>query len=81
MLDKYRIDELYDAVVVRPLVGISREGLWKIVDVKIIDMLVNLVGIAAKGFSYAFRFLQTGYVQAYAFVILLGIAVILFRAF
>jgi len=81
VFDKYRVDELYDAIIVRPLVGISREGLWKIVDVKIIDMLVNLVGIAAKGFSYGFRFLQTGYVQAYAFVILLGIAVILFRAF
>jgi NADH-quinone oxidoreductase subunit L len=79
--DKYRVDELYDAVIVRPLVGVSRQVLWKTVDVKVIDMLVNLVGMAAKGFSYAFRFLQTGYVQAYAFVILLGLAVILFRAF
>ncbi|MEZ4655713.1 MAG: hypothetical protein R3E12_19520 [Candidatus Eisenbacteria bacterium] len=50
-------------------------------DVKIIDMIVNAVELAAKGFSYAFRFLQTGYVQAYAFVILLGLAIILFRAF
>ena len=81
VLDKYRIDELYDAVIVRPLVGLSRQVLWKIVDVKIIDMIVNAVGLAAKGFSYAFRFLQTGYVQAYAFVILLGLAIILFRAF
>ena len=79
--DKYRVDELYDAVLVRPLVGGSRVFLWKFVDVKIIDMLVNLVGLAAKGFSYAFRFLQTGYVQAYAFVILLGLAVLLLRAF
>lgn len=77
--DKYRIDELYDVAVVRPLVGVSRSFLWKVVDVRIIDFIVNFVGMLARGASFVFRFFQTGYVQAYAFVILLGLAVILFR--
>lgn len=79
--DKYRVDELYDAVVVRPLVTVSRRALWAIVDVKIIDFLVNLVGILAKIGSYGLRFAQTGRVQAYAFVLLLGLLVIMFRIF
>jgi NADH-quinone oxidoreductase subunit L len=77
--DKYRVDELYDASIVRPLVNGSRTILWQIVDVRIIDFFVNFVGIFAKGASFVFRFFQTGYVQAYAFVILLGLAVILLR--
>ena len=77
--DKYRVDELYDASIVRPLVSGSRSFLWQIVDVRIIDFLVNFVGVFAKGTSFVFRFFQTGYVQAYAFVILLGLAVILLR--
>ncbi len=78
--DKYRVDELYDATVVRPLVGLSRSFLWKVIDVRIIDFIVNFVGMLAKGLSFAFRILQRGYVQTYAFVILLGLAFILFRA-
>ncbi|MCA9754528.1 MAG: NADH-quinone oxidoreductase subunit L [Candidatus Eisenbacteria bacterium] len=79
--DKYRVDELYDATIIRPLVGISRSFLWKVIDVRVIDFIVNFVGLAAKGTSFIFRFFQSGYVQAYAFVILLGLAVILFRVF
>ena len=78
VFDKWRVDELYNSVVVRPLVGVSRKFLWGTVDVKIIDFLVNLVGILAKIGSYGLRFFQTGYVQAYAFVILLGLVLIVF---
>ncbi|MFN8548909.1 MAG: proton-conducting transporter membrane subunit, partial [Candidatus Eisenbacteria bacterium] len=78
VLDKWRVDELYNAVVVRPLVGTSRKFLWGTVDVKVIDFLVNLVGIFAKIGSYGLRFFQTGYVQAYAFVLLLGLTLIVF---
>jgi NADH-quinone oxidoreductase subunit L len=75
--DKYRVDELYDAAVVRPLVWTSRRVLWGVVDVKVIDFAVNLVGILARIGSYAVRFVQTGYVQAYALVILVGIIIVL----
>ena len=76
--DKYRVDELYDAIIVRPLVGVSRSVLHAVVDQKIIDLIVNGVGVTTKITSFLFRLFQTGYVQAYAFVILLGLAVLLF---
>src|SRR5688572_8958396 len=37
LLNKYYVDELYDASVVQPLVVVSREGLWRAVDVGVID--------------------------------------------
>ena len=78
VFDKWRIDELYAAAIVRPLVNGSRKVLFAIVDQRVIDFAVNLVGILAKIGSYALRFFQTGYVQAYAFVILVGLVVIVF---
>ncbi len=75
--DKYRVDELYDAAVVRPLVGGSRRVFHELVDVRVIDFLVNLVGITARLGSYAVRFVQTGYVQAYALVLLVGLVFVL----
>jgi NADH-quinone oxidoreductase subunit L len=75
--DKYRVDEAYDAAVVRPLVWTSRRVLYGVVDVRIIDFGVNLVGILARIGSYGVRFIQTGYVQAYAFVLLLGLLAVL----
>ncbi len=75
--DKYRVDEAYDAAVVRPLVQGSRRVLFGFIDVKVIDFSVNLVGILARLGSYAVRFAQTGYVQAYAFVLLLGLIAVL----
>ncbi len=77
--DKYRVDELYDAIAVRPTVAFSRRVLFSVVDVRIVDMLVNAVGMVSKLGSYALRFFQTGYVQAYAFVILLGVAAMVYQ--
>ena len=42
--NKYFVDEIYDAVVVNPVVSGSREVLWKGVDVTMIDGAVNGVG-------------------------------------
>ena len=44
--NKYFVDEIYDAAVVKPLVSGSREVLWKGVDAGLIDGAVNGVGIA-----------------------------------
>ena len=38
--DKYRIDELYDSLFVRPFNALAR-GLWKVVDVLVIDGILN----------------------------------------
>src|SRR2546426_8629955 len=39
---KWYVDELYDAVLVRPVMWLSREVLWKVVDARLVDgLLVN----------------------------------------
>jgi NADH-quinone oxidoreductase subunit L len=76
---KYYVDEAYDLVVVRPVRALSTGVLWRIVDVRIIDGIVNLLGGFTKAFSYVFRFFQSGYVQTYVLVLVLGVLALLWR--
>ncbi len=75
--DKYRVDELYDETIVEPLKDLSRDGLWKIVDVKIIDGFVNGVAKAFAALAGALRYTQTGFARNYAAVILLGAIIVI----
>jgi NADH-quinone oxidoreductase subunit L len=72
LMNKYYVDEIYDAVIVMPVVQTSREFLWKFVDVSIIDGAVNGVGQAVRGSAGGLRRMQSGYVRTYAGWILLG---------
>src|SRR6185295_6480783 len=72
MVNKYYVDELYDAVIVWPIVRTSREFLWKLVDVFMIDGAVNGVGQLVRGSAGGLRRMQSGYVRTYAGWILLG---------
>jgi NADH-quinone oxidoreductase subunit L len=77
LLHKYYVDEIYDATVVQPITIVSEEGLWKIVDVKWIDGVVNGVGETISGVSELLRRLQTGSVRAYAASLFFGVVAIL----
>ena len=77
LVNKYYVDEAYDTLIVQPIKAISFYGLWKTMDVIIIDGCVNLAGWLVRGFGSVLRWSQTGRVQTYAFSILLGITVIL----
>ena len=70
--NKYYVDEAYDAAVINPIKTGSREGLWKIFDVKVIDGLVNGLARATSGVGDIARRMQAGFVRGYAAVILLG---------
>ncbi|HEV2801494.1 MAG TPA: NADH-quinone oxidoreductase subunit L [Pyrinomonadaceae bacterium] len=70
--NKYYIDELYDVAVINPIKVGSREGLWKIFDVKVIDGLVNGLARATSGVGDIARRMQAGFVRGYAAIILLG---------
>jgi NADH-quinone oxidoreductase subunit L len=72
LANKYYIDELYNAAVVQPIHWISRNILWKIVDVGIIDGSVNLVGSMARWLGGALRLTQNGVIENYAVGIVLG---------
>jgi NADH-quinone oxidoreductase subunit L len=75
--DKYRVDELYDSTVVEPINLLSRDGLWKVVDVKIIDGFVNGLARFFAGLAGVLRYTQTGFARNYAAVILLGAIIII----
>jgi NADH-quinone oxidoreductase subunit L len=74
LLNKYFVDEAYDAVIVNPLVKGSDKILWKIADTKIIDGLINGVAALIGIISRNIRKIQTGVAQSYAIVMMLGIA-------
>ena len=77
LLNKYYVDELYDATVVHPVETISREGLWRGFDVKVIDGAVNGAAAIVDGSSAMLRRLQTGSVRTYAGSVILGVVLIL----
>jgi NADH-quinone oxidoreductase subunit L len=74
--ERFRVDELYDAVVVRPFVWLSRV-LWKVVDVLLIDGVLNAGAFLVELVGDSLRFLQTGNVRNYALTFLLGIVALL----
>lgn len=74
--DKFRVDELYDNVIRKPLDGIAKGAHW--IDVKIIDELVNGVGTAVSWTSGMVRQLQTGNIGFYIFGMVIGIILIIF---
>ena len=77
LLNKYYVDEIYDATIVQPIRIVSESGLWKVVDVKLIDAAVNGVGQAVAGTSDLLRRVQTGSVRAYAASVFFGVVAIL----
>ncbi|MCF8261036.1 MAG: NADH-quinone oxidoreductase subunit L [Melioribacteraceae bacterium] len=78
LLNKYFIDEVYDATVVNPIKNVSDKFLWKITDAGIIDGIVNGSASIIENISGTVRKLQTGVAQFYAVIMMAGIAVILF---
>ena len=64
--NKYFVDEIYDAAVVKPVVGGSRLLLWKGMDAGLIDGIVNGVGARARNVGGALRMLQSGNARSYA---------------
>jgi NADH-quinone oxidoreductase subunit L len=77
LLNKYYVDELYDAAIVQPIKKISTGALWKGVDAGLIDGTVNGVGLAVSGASTGLRRLQTGSIRTYAFALFAGVISIL----
>lgn len=79
--NKWYVDEVYDAAVVKPTYVISRSVLWKGVDVGVIDtLLVNGSAAATRFFAWIGSQLQSGQLGTYAWLLVIG-AVLLLRAF
>jgi len=76
LLNKYYVDEAYDAMFVRPVQALSDRVLWRRVDAGLIDGAVNGTGGIVDAGSAVLRRLQTGSVRAYAASVFLGVVVI-----
>jgi NADH-quinone oxidoreductase subunit L len=77
LLNKYYVDEIYDAAIVQPIRLGSEESLWRRVDVGVIDGAVNGTGTIVAAGAGLLRRLQTGSVRSYAGSMFVGVVVIL----
>jgi NADH-quinone oxidoreductase subunit L len=75
-LNKFYVDELYDALLVQPLLGFAQ--FCRILDLHLVDGVVDLVGHVPRLIGARFRPVQNGLVQFYALAMVLGLTVLLF---
>ncbi len=73
---KYYIDELYDNLIVKPVMALST-GLYKFVENGIIDPIANGVGRVTLAGGQLLRNVQTGSVETYLILMVIGIVLIL----
>jgi NADH-quinone oxidoreductase subunit L len=74
-LNKFYLDELYNAFILKPLHGLT--VFLRVVDQYLVDGVVDLVGHVPRLFGGAFRPVQNGLVQFYALAMILGLTVFL----
>ena len=75
---KYYVDEGYDAVIIRPTVGVSRLLLWRGIDAGLIDgLFVNGSAAVARLVGWMGSQLQSGQVGTYAWVLVVGVLAVL----
>jgi NADH-quinone oxidoreductase subunit L len=74
--NKYFVDEIYNAVVVKPLVAGSRVVLWRGVDAGLIDGAVNGVGSQSQGLGGWLKLFQSGNIRSYATWVVFGSVVL-----
>ncbi|QKG55574.1 NADH-quinone oxidoreductase subunit L [Hymenobacter sp. BRD128] len=73
---KYYVDELYDNLIVKPVMALST-GLYKFVENGIIDPIANGVGRVTLAGGQLLRNVQTGSVETYLILMVIGIVLIL----
>ncbi|MEW5993130.1 MAG: NADH-quinone oxidoreductase subunit L [Candidatus Zixiibacteriota bacterium] len=76
LLNKYYVDEIYGAIIVRPVVYLSL-FLWKVMDVVVIDGFLNgLAGVYGE-ISTVMRRAQSGLVRGYATLFVVGVVILI----
>ena len=74
---KWYVDEIYDAVIVRPVQWLAREVLWKTIDVRLVDgLLVNGSATTSRALGWLGSRLQTGEVGFYVALFVVGVLVV-----
>jgi len=77
LYNKYYVDEIYGAVITKPLDKISG-FLESIVETRFIDSIVNKTGTLVNWIGGLLRYLQSGNVDFYIFVMVVGVVLMIF---
>jgi NADH-quinone oxidoreductase subunit L len=75
--NKYFVDEIYDAAVVKPMVAGSRAVLWKGIDTGVIDGAVNGIGARSSDIGGWLKLIQSGNIRSYATWVLFGSVILM----
>ena len=75
LLNKWYFDELYDRILVQPTIRLARV-FWQVGDATIIDGVPNGLAEVTSGGSRQLVKFQTGSLAVYAFVMLIGVVVL-----
>lgn len=70
--NKYFVDEIYAKGILQPLVGLSR-ALWVYADIGVIDKATHKLTAFIRSAGDGMRALQSGQIQTYSLVILIGV--------
>jgi NADH-quinone oxidoreductase subunit L len=80
LANKYYVDELYSLIVVNPIKKISNFSA-NMIDKYIIDGAVNGLGSQVKKLGSGLRLIQTGDIQSYAFMMIMGLLLVILFIF
>ena len=75
--NKWYLDNFYYGAFVTPIFKTSRDFLWKIFDLNVVDGAVNGAGFLTTSIGKGVRRLQSGVAQTYAAVMMLGILILI----
>jgi NADH-quinone oxidoreductase subunit L len=75
MADKFYVDEIYDALIVRPL-NVLADFFNRVIEKNVIDGLVNGTGRLVQYSSRQLRYLQSGQVGGYVLLMVIGIVIL-----
>jgi NADH-quinone oxidoreductase subunit L len=75
--EKGYVDAIYEGGVVQPIWAAARGFLFKVVDARVIDGIVNGLGLFTRLFGEVIRIFQTGVVRTYVIFLLTGVLFVL----
>ena len=80
-LNKWYVDEIYQALIIAPGRLLSTHLLWQAFDKNVIDRSVNGSGVLARGAGGLIRGLQDGVMQTYALIFAIGTLTVIWYIF
>ncbi|MEE8409803.1 MAG: NADH-quinone oxidoreductase subunit L [Myxococcota bacterium] len=78
LINKWHVDELYEATLIRPIHWGSKVLLYEGLDKRIIDGTVNLVGWFVRSIGYLGQVFHTGNIQRYIAIFAIALAIMLY---